>query len=173
MKFLIAGASGFIGGHILNYVKSMSYESVGTQCGSGMPGLVTFDLQKDSIEEKMGASFFKTSKKVCVVICASLNQMDRCLIEKDLSYKINVEKTIALIKDIRKYKAIPVFLSTSAVYNGDLGYYNEESIHDPINEYGRQKETVEQFLLKNVPEAFILRLDKIVSDDVTGKNLFS
>ena len=173
MKFLVVGASGFIGGHILNYIKQAGYEVAGTQCQSNQDVLIKFDLEKDSIEESVGPSFFKTHKKVFVIICASLNQMDRCLIEKELSYKINVERTTQLVRDIAKYQAIPVFLSTSAVYNGELGYYNEQSVHDPINEYGRQKEAMEQFLLKDVPRAFILRLDKIVSDDTSGKNLFS
>lgn len=173
MRFLIIGASGFAGNHIFNYIKAIGHEALGTQNQSNKPGLITFDLTKHRIKERFGPLFFKTDKKVFVVICAALSQIDRCLVEKDISYKINVEKTIQLVNDIKQFNAIPVFLSTSCVYNGDLGYYNEESEHDPINEYGRQKEAVEQFLLDNVPAAFILRLDKIVSDDIGGNHIFA
>lgn len=173
MRFFIVGASGFIGSHVLNYFKEKDYEVIGTQNGSHKPGLVTFNLLEHQLEEKIDSKFFKTDEKVFGVICAALSQIDRCLTEKKISYKINVKHTIQLINDMKKINVSPVFLSTSCVYNGDLGYYNEESHHDPINEYGRQKEVVEQFLLNNVPDVLILRLDKIVSDDITGKHLFS
>lgn len=172
MKFLIIGASGFVGSHVLNYTQAHGYEAVGTQGGSNKPGLVTYDLLKNRIEESIDPAFFETDKKVFVVICAASSQIDKCLIEKETSYKINVENTIQLINDVKRLNCVPVFLSSSCVYNGDLGYYNEKSAHDPVTEYGRHKEAVEQFLLRNVPEAFILRLDKIVSDEITGKHLF-
>jgi len=173
LKFLIIGASGFIGSHVFDYVKEMGFKAVGTQSESKRPEFVTFNLLEHRITEKVDPMFFKTNQKVFVIICAALSQIDRCLTEKKTSYKINVENTIRLIKDIRKFDAFPVFLSTSCVYSGDAGYYNEESIHDPANEYGRHKEAVEQFLLSNVPEALILRLDKVVSDDVKENHLFS
>ncbi len=173
MRFLIIGASGFVGSHVLSYTKANGHEAIGTQGESNKPGLLTFNLLKNRIEESVDPAFFETNKKVFVVICAALSQIDKCLIEKKTSYEINVENTIQLINDVKKFNCVPVFLSSSCVYSGDLGYYNEESVHDPVTEYGRHKEAVEQFLLKNVPEAFILRLDKIVSDDITGKHLFS
>ena len=173
MKFLVVGASGFLGQHLLAYIKKAGYEAVGTQSESRKPELLTFNLLMHRIEERVDPSFFKSDKKVFVVICAALSQMDRCLKEKELSHKINVENTIELIKDIRKLKAIPVFISTNCVYNGKDGYYNEESVHDPISEYGRHKDEVEQYLNANTPEAFILRLDKIVSDEVSGKHMFT
>jgi len=174
LKFLVIGASGFIGSHIFNHIREMGFYVIGTQSKSNRSELVTFDLLKDRIHEKIDPAFFKTDEKVFVIICAALSQIDRCLTEKEISYKINVKNTIQLIKDIREYGARAVFLSTSCVYNGELGYYNEESIHDPANEYGRQKDVVEQFLLKNAPEALILRLDKIVSDDIDDeKHMFA
>jgi dTDP-4-dehydrorhamnose reductase len=173
MRFLIIGASGFIGQHILDYTRAMGYETLGTQCNSGKPGLVLFDLLKNRLEESVNPGFFKTRQKVFVVICAALSQIDRCLLEKDISYKINVKNTIRLIEDIKKYGAFPVFISTSAVYDGHLGYYNEDSPHAPICEYGRHKDEVEKFLQNEMPDAFILRLDKIVADSPFGNHLFS
>ena len=173
MRFLIIGASGFIGSHILTYAKAMGLEVVGTQNKSNQTGLITFDLLKHQIEDCVDISFFQTSQKVFVVICAALSQIDRCRIEKDVSYKINVENTIRLGQDLSKLGSIPVFISTSAVYDGRLGYFNEESPHAPICEYGRHKEAVEQFFLDEIPESIILRLDKIVADDPDGNHLFA
>jgi dTDP-4-dehydrorhamnose reductase len=173
LKFLVVGASGFLGRHIWQYLKSAGHEVVGTQTTPKRNDLVTFELLDHRIESCVDPLFFKTTSKVFVIICAALSQMDRCLKEKELSHKINVGNTIQLIQDIRKLNAVPVFISTNCVYNGYTGYYNEASAHDPISEYGRHKEAVEQFLEAKVPEAFILRLDKIVSDEVPGKHMFA
>lgn len=173
MKFLIVGASGFIGRNIFEHIKNSGHEVVGTQNESIQSDLVFFDILTDKIKEKIGPGFFETAEKVFVVIAAALSQMDRCFTEKELSYKINVEKTIQLIEDVRRLGAIPVFISTSAIYNDVLGYHSEGSRQAPINEYGRHKQTVDQYLISNVPEAFIVRLDKIVSDDLKGGHLFA
>lgn len=173
MRFLIIGASGFIGSHILAYTKAVGHESIGTQSKDGNRGLITFNLLKHRIGDCFKPFFFRSDQPVYVVICAALSQIDRCLLEKETSNKINVTNTIRLINDIKEHGAIPVFISTSAVYDGSLGYYNEDSPHAPICEYGRQKEKVEQFLINEVHEAFILRLDKIVGDDAFGNHLFS
>ncbi len=173
MRFLIIGASGFLGKEVFNYIKSMGYEVMGTRNTSNDQNFVTFDLLKDRIKNCVDPLFLKSNKKLFLVICAALSQIDRCFTEKAISHQINVEKTILLIKDLRQLGAVPVFISTSSVYSGDIGNYNEDSTHGPINEYGRHKQEVEQFLNKNVPEAFILRLDKLVSDDVSGKHMFT
>lgn len=172
MKFLIIGASGFVGSYLLTYIGERGYEVIGTQSASKKPGLTTFDLLKHRIAECIKPSFFDTGKPVFAVICAAFNQIDQCLLRKDVAYKINVENTIRLIKDLREHGAIPVFISTSAVYDGKVGYYNEDSPHAPISEYGRHKEAVEKFLQKQAPEAFIMRLDKVVSDEPNGNHVF-
>jgi len=172
MRFLIIGASGFIGSHILTYVRAMGYEAIGTQAQSNHPGLITFDLLEHRIEDCVTTDIFDTDQQVVVIICAALSQIDRCLLEKEVSYKINVEHTIRLIQDLKKLDATPVFISTCAVYDGYLGYYNEDSPHNPICEYGRHKDAIEQYLQKEAPNTFVLRLDKIVTDDPDGNHMF-
>ena len=172
MRFLIVGASGFIGGHLLDYCRSIGYEAVGTRNRTVAEGMLSFSLLEDRLLDAVPHSFFKTSRKVFVVVCAALSQIDRCRLEQATSYEINVTRTILLLKDIRSIGAVPVFISTSALYDGKLGYYNEEAPVSPICEYGRQKAEVERFIQENIPEAFVLRLDKIVGDEPSGNHLF-
>ena len=173
MKFLIVGASGFIGRHTLAYAKSLGYDSLGTRCQSKYPGLITFDLLRHPIKDCIDVSFYETDEPVYGVICATFSQIDRCFREREVSSLLNVENTIRLIRDLKALGIKPVFLSSSFVYDGSIGYYNEEYPPNPINEYGRHKVMVENFINRNTPNVLILRLDKIVGDDPLERHLFS
>jgi len=67
----------------------------------------------------------------------------------------------------------PVFISSSFVFDGTVGYYDEKYLPNPINEYGRQKVIVEEFISQNAPDALVVRLDKIVGDDPMEAHLLS
>jgi dTDP-4-dehydrorhamnose reductase len=164
MRFLVIGASGFVGRNCLSYLKSHGFEAIGTQSRPRSKELVTFNLLEHRIGDCVDQSFFSREGQAYVVISAVISDMDRCLTEKELSYKVNVEKTIELIKDADALGAKIIFLSSCFVFDGTIGYYNEDHPISPANEYGRHKVAVENYLLKNVQSSFIARLDKIVGD---------
>lgn len=163
MKFLIIGASGFIGSSTLEYLKSQGFEALGTQSSSKIPGLVEYDIQKHSIKKQVPAGFFK-DKDVYCLICVAASKIDYCYQYKKESHAINVESTIKLIDELKSLGATPIFISSSTVFDGKTGYYNEKSKTNPICEYGRQKLEVEEYLLKKVPGSVIIRLDKVLGD---------
>ncbi len=173
MKFLIIGASGFIGRNVLTHVRSLGFEAVGTQSQPRRPDLVKFNLLHDRIVDCVGKAFFEVEEQVCVIVCAVVSNMDQCLLDRETSHRINVEQTIQLIEDVRRFNAKVVFLSTCFVFDGTRGYYNEEHPVTPVNEYARHKVEVEQYLKANVPGAFIARLEKIVNDDPHDRQFFS
>ena len=173
MKFLVIGASGFIGSNVLAHVRSRGFAALGTQSQPRDPSLITFNLAQDRILHCVGREFFDEEAPVCVIICAVVSNMDRCLLEREHSYRINVENTIQLIKDVRPLGAKIVFLSTCFAFDGTLGYYNESHAVSPVNEYARHKVEVEQYVHQHVPNAFIARLEKVVSDEPEDHQLFS
>lgn len=173
MRFVIVGASGFIGRHTLAYVRSLGYEARGTQNCSTYSGLIPFNLLEHRIGDCVGKEFFDTDTPVFGVICSAICQIDRCRQEPQLSYKVNVERTIALIEDLFALGATPVFLSSDGIFDGTLGYYSEEHPPSPVNEYGRQKVAVESYLHRAVPKSLTFRLSKIVGDDPLEHHIFS
>ena len=173
MKFLVVGASGFVGRNILAHVRSLGFEAVGTQSRPREGGLAKFDLLHDRIADCVERSFFEGSCPVHVVICAVVSDMDLCLQDRETSRRINVENTIRLIEDARALKARPVFLSSCFVFDGATGYYTEAHPLSPANEYGRHKAEVENHLRTHAPDAFIARLDKVVGDRPDEHQLFA
>lgn len=172
MRFLIIGASGYIGDYCYNYIKARNYDAIGTQSKFRLSNLVTFNLLHDRIGKVIDNSFFAENEKTFAIIFAAFSQVERCFREKKESYKVNVEGTIQLLKDLINYGITPIYISTSSVYDGLTGDYNEESPRHPQTEYGRQKLQVEKFIEENVPQALLLRLDKIVGDLPAERNFF-
>ncbi len=173
MRFLIIGASGFIGRNVLAYVRALGFEALGTQSRPRQADLVTFNLLQHRIGEVVDSSFFQHSGQVFVVVSAVISDMDLCLTDREMSHRVNVEKTIQLIQDCCALGVKPIFLSSCFVFDGVIGYYTEDHPLAPVNEYGRHKAEVEAFLQEYAPDAFVARLDKIVGDDPTDSQLFA
>jgi dTDP-4-dehydrorhamnose reductase len=173
IAYLIVGASGFIGAHVLYHVRSLGHEVVGTQSASRKPGLVTFDLRTQRMEDCVDGGFLESGESRFGVICAGINQVDRCYREREVSYQINVAHTIRLIEDMQRFDIKPVFLSTGWVFDGSSDRYDEQSKPCPINEYGRHKVEVEGFIRDHAPGALIVRLDKVVGDEPSERHLLS
>lgn len=173
MKFIFVGASGFVGTYALQLARKMGYQAIGTQSADRHPGLVTFDLLTDRIAGCLPVDYVQSRDRVYGVVCASVRQIDQCLRERATTYPINVTQTIQLIHDFIELGIRPVFLSTSYVFDGALGYYPEQHPHSPVCEYGRQKATVEHYLAESLPDVLVLRLDKIVGDSPQDDHLFT
>lgn len=173
MKFLIVGASGFVGQSVYRYLQESGYEVIGTKSKSMLPGLVTFDLLKHRIQDCVPESFFISGGPVMTVICAGVPQIDRCHRERDFTHEVNVVTTKKLIRDLEQLGSRPVFLSSNFVFDGKVGNYAEDHPRNPISEYGRHKEEVEQFVEANSPHTFVMRMDKLVGDDPDDQQMFA
>jgi dTDP-4-dehydrorhamnose reductase len=149
VRLFVVGVSSFIGRHL------------------GAPGTTStqFNLLTDRLGDIGGATH--------VVIAAAITNMDRCLTDRDTAWQVNVTRTLQLIEDIRRWGARPVFLSTNFVFDGRQGFYADDAPCSPVNEYGRQKAAVEQYMRARVPEGLVARLCCNVGDDPAEHHLFS
>jgi dTDP-4-dehydrorhamnose reductase len=173
MKFLVIGASGFVGRNLLAHFRAQGFAAIGTQAHSREKGLATFDLLRHRITNSIDSSFFQGPEPVNAVISAVISDMDLCLTDRVMAHAVNVEKTIQLINDLGDLKARITFLSTCFVFDGKTGYYNEAAARTPANEYGRHKIEVEDYLRSHVPGAFVPRMDKIVGDNPRDRQLLA
>lgn len=173
MNLIVIGASGFVGRHVLLEAVNRGYNVLGTQSSAMHPKLLTFNLLNDGIADCLPRSLLTSNEEVYAVICSAVANMSSCASDKNLSYKINVTKTIQLIEELNNLGINSMFLSTGAVYDGETGYYDESVPTSPINDYGRQKTEVENHILAKYPENMIARLSKAISDDPCDKHLLS
>lgn len=80
-----------------------------------------------------------------IIHTAALTDVDRCEVDKDLAYKINVEGTKIVAEVARKLGSFMVYISTDYVFDGNKGMYKEEGETNPVDYYGYTKLLGEKF----------------------------
>jgi dTDP-4-dehydrorhamnose reductase len=100
---------------------------------------------------------FQSAKPNTVIHTASETNVDKCEIEKDRAWKINVEGTRNIVEACRQTDAKLIYISTDYVFDGEKGMYSEEDIPNPLNFYGLGKLEGERQASKSSPNMAILR----------------
>jgi dTDP-4-dehydrorhamnose reductase len=172
LRLLVTGASGLLGTKIcqLGICKGFEVYSGYWQHKprKGIP--LKLDLSQ---KNKMG-KIFDEVKPDAVVHAAAMTNVDKCELEKNLSWRINVEGTQAIVKLCKKHRSFMVYVSTDYVFNGDRGMYTETDQVNPINYYGLTKLKGEESVRNIIRQACIARTSVIFgSIPATGKTNFA
>lgn len=180
-RFIVVGASGFIGRHLLRILDTSGFPTLGTRSRSRSahrspvppPNLLPFDLDSDRFTPATAPAFLDQPGPLQAVILAAVDNMDWCLRERETSRRIYVDGIRRLADDLASLGARITFVSTCYVFDGTRGHYAEQDPVAPVNEYALQKLAVETHLARNIPSAWTIRLDKIIGDDPTEESLFT
>jgi len=159
MRILITGASGLLGTKVCEISLSRNYEVYSAYNAHkplyGNP--IRFDVSNNDVVEKA----FRKIRPEAVVHAAALTNVDKCELEKELAWKINVEGTENIAKLCKKHDAFLVYISTDYVFNGESGMYKETDEPSPINYYGLTKLKGEEKVKATVDEFCIARTSVI------------
>jgi dTDP-4-dehydrorhamnose reductase len=158
---LVVGATSPVGRAIARKL-SESHEVIGTHHRNPGPNTVLFDLAKDD----PGALPVDWGTLGAVVVAGGLTKLDECARDPDQSARINVDGTLRLIQHAQEAGIAPIFLSSDAVFSGELlgskpRPKTETDQAAPSTVYGRQKRAVEKVVLSST--GTVLRLSKLVS----------
>jgi dTDP-4-dehydrorhamnose reductase len=156
LKLLITGASGLYGSKLAQLALSRSIEvySSDIQTSSVYGDFVKLDI---SSKEQVDVAF-KSIKPDVVVHAATLTDVDKCELNKELAWKVNVDGTKNIVEAAQRSDSFLIYISTDYVFCGEKGCYVESDSPDPINYYGLTKLEAET-IVQTLPEAqfFIAR----------------
>ncbi|MBI3011654.1 MAG: SDR family oxidoreductase [Candidatus Omnitrophica bacterium] len=154
---LIVGSGGLLGSHVAAYFLQAGMPVV---CASHKPGA---DLKLD-LAQPLGDFAKQLPKGIThVFVCSSITSLDACARDPETTRRFNVTHTIALLEQLLAKGIRPIFCSSDLVFKGDRGNYREDDPREPTTEYGRQKHTVEEFLLGQAQRSLIIRMSKLYS----------
>src|SRR3990170_433172 len=155
MKLLITGASGLYGSKLAELAKDEQFQVYAVhnqhETAYGVP------IQLDISDEKQVQKVFKTVNPEVVVHAATLTDVDKCELNKELAWKINVEGTRNIALAAEANKAFLMHISTDYIFDGEKGHYIETDLPSPINYYGLTKLKAEEQVKAIISEYCIVR----------------
>ena len=99
---------------------------------------------------------FQNIQPDVVIHAASLTDVDKCELDKDLAWKINVEGTKNINQATELTESFLIYISTDYVFSGEKGCYVESDAADPQNYYGLTKLIAEE-IVATQPQYLIVR----------------
>jgi dTDP-4-dehydrorhamnose reductase len=154
LKLLITGASGLYGSKLAQLALAKGYEvySADIQSLTVYGNFVKLDISgKEQVAEA-----FKSIKPDVVVHAATLTDVDKCELNRELAWKVNVEGTKNIVEAAKSLDSFLIYISTDYVFSGEKGCYTETDKPNPINYYGVTKLKAEE-IVKTQTEYFIAR----------------
>jgi dTDP-4-dehydrorhamnose reductase len=172
LKLLITGAIGLYGSKLERMAVDRGIEVYASDVQQ-MPVTGTF-VKMDVSNKEMVNEAFKQARPDVVVHAATLTDVDKCELNKELATKINVEGTRNIVEAAKAVGSFLIYISTDYVFNGEKGMYREDDKPDPIQHYGVTKLQAEQVVKGALDEYFIARPSVIYgSTPAAGKVNFA
>jgi dTDP-4-dehydrorhamnose reductase len=159
LKLLITGASGLYGSKLARVAEEKGHQAYSAynehQAPFGKP--VRLDVSDRVQVEKT----FKEVEPEVVVHAASLTDVDKCELNRELAWQINVKGTENIAVASRAKKAFLLYISTDYVFDGEKGCYTETDSPNPLNYYGLTKLRAEQQVKSIAGDCCIVRASVI------------
>jgi dTDP-4-dehydrorhamnose reductase len=152
-RLLVTGASGLLGSRIMEHARG-NFEAEPLH---GAKPLHPHSLKIDITNQNSLSKLLTELKPHIIIHTASETNVDRCEIEKEHAWKVNVEGTRNISVNCGKTKAKLIFISTDYVFNGEKGNYTEADNPLPINYYGLTKLEGEKQVINYCENYAILR----------------
>jgi len=156
---LVIGADGLIGCALTKHLRKREKSVLTTTRRKKVESTRLFlDLSKDVSDWHPGA-LVNTA-----VICSGISKFDQCERMRDETHRINVESITQITQTLSDMGVIIIYISTSAVFDGETPYRREVDKANPMSDYGRQKLEVEQHIISISDKNVILRFTKVLND---------
>jgi len=164
IKVLIVGANGFLGTNLLKFYQNHHLYEKGYE-------FLAADISNNHIDIKIPFSYLDITESTnsyntilklkpdVIILTAALSDVDKCEVNKELAYSVNVIGPENITNICKKLKSKLIFLSTDYVFDGCKrnGYYSENDIPNPLNYYAQTKLAAENFIRNSGIDFLICR----------------
>ena len=149
-KTLILGSSGFLGSYFTRYPNTLGLPR------SNWSGIPVSELSSSTSFEMLENLVVKAKPEV-IINCIALTSINQCEREPVLANFVNSDLPSFVAKITASMKISFVHFSTDAVFDGQKSPYSEMDSPSPISHYGKTKLQGENNVIRNNPEALVLR----------------
>lgn len=171
-KILIFGAGGFIGGCLARAAVDSGWSVTAASYSSiiRIPGAACTVC--DITDAGQVDQLFRAAEAEAVVNLAARANIDQAEVEREATYSVNVAGAGIIAHACADYKARLVHFSTDAVFDGSQDTITENDSPKPINYYGWTKAAGDSLVMRECPQAVILRVSLALGYPVHVGNSF-
>ncbi len=162
-RVLLVGAAGLVGSHVRAALAGR--DVVATFHHRPIDGGVFLDVTDAAAVRGLVAA----TRPTAVVLAAADPYVERCELEPEATWRINVDAAATVRDSAREHDALFVVFSSEYVFDGTAGTYREDDERRPLNEYGRQKVALED-LARELPRHLVLRISGVFGRQSAGRN---
>jgi dTDP-4-dehydrorhamnose reductase len=148
---IVIGSDGFIGKNLINFFSTSKLMYIATSKRKTNRDFYYLNLEKPNLNF---LSLVKERFEYAFIVSGT--GVKKCEEEKEYSYLINVKNTIKLVNELLHKNITPILFSSGYVFDGKKDSYDENSILNPINEYGRQKAILEQIMEREFKGKYLM-----------------
>ena len=175
IKLLITGSNGQLGSHFNNLELNKNNKLYINEEDNSRTKNSLFDIIPSYYKKKVNfvplditnenevKRVIDNYKPDVIINAAAITDVDFCESNKSLARKVNVEGLKFIIKHSSSDMKI-IQISSDFIYDGIKGFYNEESMPNPINYYGKTKLEAENILLSSHKNFIIIRVSTLYSN---------
>ncbi len=114
----------------------------------------------------------KDRKPDVIVNTAAMTDVDKCEVDREQAWRINVNLVDTLAQYCRSYDIKLIQLSSDYVFDGSSGPYTEDDTPNPVNYYGRTKLAAENLCIRKLTDYTIIRTMWLYGEAQGGKTSF-
>lgn len=156
MRWLITGASGFLGANAAR-VLSADADIVGlVRSGEPLPWCSQV-VAADLLDSNSLQAAVQDAEPDVVLHCAAMADHRVCEADEAMAMRINADASGVLASAAASVGAGFVYVSTDAVFSGERGWYHEDEPVSPTGAYGRSKAAGEEAVRAAHDSAVIAR----------------
>ncbi len=158
---LILGTDSTLGRALYNYYLRRDILCLGTSRDRSKASNDVLYLDYEQYEEFSLDGEFNN-----IIFCAALTNIKKCQTQPKLSKLINVDAQIYLADKLSSKCDKLIFISSNAVFSGDSPFSHIDQKKEPKTIYGSHKSLVEDYMLNNISNSYILRITKVLHDEL-------
>ncbi|HEX4139175.1 MAG TPA: SDR family oxidoreductase [Candidatus Methylacidiphilales bacterium] len=167
MKLLIVGASGLVGSNLASLARACGLQVHGTYASHPIAGLGELDLRNRDDAIRILDAF----KPDAVACCSAWSWVDGCQRDPARAFLENAELPAHLAKLSHQAGARFLYFSSSYVFDGREGPYDENARPNPISSYGESKLRGEAMVMEATEgTSLIVRTMGVYGEEPQEKN---
>jgi len=156
-RFLVTGASGFLGWNICRHFLDMADVVVGTYNASEPDHYAANSWVRSDLTSCDPAELYRQTMPDVVVHCAAVSSRAGCEADPEMARAVNVEAPARFAAACADAGIRMIHISTDLVFDGTAPPYAEHARISPISLYGEMKAAAESEVFDALPGCIVLR----------------